>query len=45
MAENKYEVADNALITRNGSRVYNLNELGINDQITAVMQNGKNPHQ
>lgn len=39
--ENKYEVADDVRITRNGSRVYNLNELGINDQITAVMQNGK----
>jgi hypothetical protein len=36
--ENKYEVADDVRITRNGSRVYNLNELGINDQITAVTQ-------
>jgi len=39
--ENKYEVSEDVLITKNGRRIYNLTELGLNDEISAVMQNGK----
>ncbi len=39
--EERYEVADNISITRNGSQIYDIKELGINDKAKIVIENSK----